>query len=612
MASKGGWIGKYLFVDLTKNEITVKDLDIDIASRYLGQRGLGSKMCADLMPDVNIDPLSPENPFIIMTGPLTGLYGLCNGRYEVVTKSPLTGTIAGSNSGGYWGPELKFAGYDGIVFIGKSDKPVYLFIEDDKVELRDAAHVWGKDTYETVEILKHETHEEAMVLNIGPAGEKLSRIAAVMNELYRAAARSGVGAVMGSKNLKAVVVRGTGEIQVADYASYIKKTKQGFLAMKEAGDIGGGLSDLGTTCLVNLVNESGATPVRNFQAEHSGAHPEYEKVSGETLAQTYLVKNKGCFGCPISCGRVSKVPNGKYAIEQSEGLEYETVWGFSANCGAFDLAAALKANYLCNKVGVDTISMAGTVSCAMELYEKGYIPEGDTQYPLPFGDVDAMIQLIEDTGDRKGLGDKLAEGSYRLAAIYGHPECAVTVKKQEFPGYDPRAGQGVGLSYATSNRGACHVRANLTDPELTMHTLDQGVTEGKGEYVSTAQTIGSIYDSVGMCCFPVFTITAADIAEMLTHATGVNFTEESIMDAGSRIWTFERLLNIKMGILPEEDNLPDRLTKEPLQQGSMKGCVNELDKMLPEYYKHRGYDDKGYPTRQTIERLQLTNETKVL
>jgi aldehyde:ferredoxin oxidoreductase len=607
----GGWTGKYLYVDLTAGTVEKRDLDLAVAEKYIGQRGLGSKMVSDFIPDPTTDALDPANPIIILNGPLTGLYGICNGRFEVCTKSPLTGCMAGSNSGGFWGPELKYAGYDGIVFVGKSEKPVYLWVNDAEVKICDAKDVWGKDTYETTHHLRHVTDEEAKVLCIGPAGEKLSRIAAVMNDMYRAAARSGVGAVFGSKNLKGVVVRGTGELTAAEPFKYFKRVKDSLKDMVEAGDSGGALTELGTACLVNPVNESGAMSYCNWGPE-SGAHPDYEKVSGENLKEKQLIKNKACFGCPISCGRVSKVTTGKYKTPQSEGPEYETIWGFSANCGCFDMDAVIKANYECNAMGVDTISMAGTISCAMELYSKGYITREEAGIDLSFGNAETMVELVRQTGLREGIGDKLAEGSYRLAESYGHPECSITVKKQEFPGYEPRAGQGVGLCYATSNRGACHVRGNLTDPELTVHMIEQDITDGKAAFVVSQQELGTIFDCVGMCTFPQFTVTPVEVAELLKYATGVPWTAESLVKAAERVWNFEKLFNLKAGIKPEEDTLPERILKVPLGTGSQKGKVNQLDVMLPEYYSVRGWGTNGIPTADKIKELNLEDETKVL
>lgn len=606
-----GWMDKYLKVNLSTGEIKVEELNAKDAEDYLGQRGLGTKMVIDLIPDPAIDALSPENPLAFVAGPLTGLFGVSNGRFEVVTKSPLTGTIAASNSGGFWGPELKYAGYEAIIFEGKSEKPVYLWVNDDKVELRDASHLWGKDTFETTELVKKETNEEAKVCCIGPAGEKLSRIACVMNDMYRSAARSGVGAVMGSKNLKAVVVRGTGEIKIADPENYFRVINECRQKVAANGDVGGALTKYGTMCLANAVGEAGGTPVKNFGPQ-SGFWEHTVKTSGEVITEKYLVKSKGCFNCIIACARVSRVPQGKFQTPVNEGCEYETGWGFTANMLIDDVAVGIKANYLCNKIGVDTISMAGTISCAMEMYELGYITEKDTGMPIRWGDGEVVMKLIEMTGTREGFGDKLAEGSYRMAEAYGHPECSVTVKKQEFPGYDPRAAQGTGLSYATSNRGACHVRTALTDFELVSHLIPQETTEGKAQVNVDSQDFMGFVDSVGMCLFPTNVILEDDIAAMLKYATGVDYTGAKIMEAGARIWNLERLFNLKAGVKPEEDTLPRRLLEVPLGTGAMKGHVTRLHEMLPEYYALRGWDEKGIPKPEKIKELGLENCKKVL
>ncbi|HEX3010512.1 MAG TPA: aldehyde ferredoxin oxidoreductase family protein, partial [Syntrophomonadaceae bacterium] len=454
-----GWIGKLLRVNLTTGTITREALNKVDAKNYIGARGLGTKIYTDEV-DATIDPFDPENKIVFLTGPLTGTLAGCGGRYNVVTKGPLNGTIAASNSGGSWGPELKYAGYDGIIFEGKAEKPVYLWINNDQVELRSAEALWGQDVPNTTDMIMAETDDEAKVACIGPAGEKLVKFACIMNEYNRAAGRSGVGAVMGSKNLKAVAVRGNKGIKVADVEGFKAAALDKRAKLKAHPVTGAGLAAYGTNILVNILNAHGGLPVKNFS--EAAVFANAEQISGEYQAEHNLVRNKGCFGCCIGCGRVTK-NKGKFQ-GHGEGPEYEATWGFGSDSDIDDFEAACKANFLCNELGMDPISLSATIACAMELVDKGYIPAGKTD--LCWGNADAMVEAVRQTAYREGFGDELAEGSYRMAESYGHAELSMTAKKQELPAYDPRGQQGIGLEYATSNRGGCHVRGYMTAPEV--------------------------------------------------------------------------------------------------------------------------------------------------
>src|SRR5437899_1117774 len=423
-----GWTGQLLRIDLTKGAATKEPLNLEWAREYIGGRGLGTRYLYEEM-DPTVDALSPENKLIFATGPLTGTYAPTGGRYMVLCKSPLTDAVACSNSGGYWGPELKFAGYDMVILEGKAPKPVYLWIENDKTEIRDAAHVWGKTTEETEDMLRAETDPSARISGIGPAGENLNRVACVINDKSRAAGRSGVGAVMGSKNVN------------------------------ESPTTSSALRGLGTASTVGFTNSVGILPTNNFQAgqfEHANA------IGGQTIAQTVLRRNKGCYSCPIGCARVTEIKPGSRWAGHGEGPEYETIFGLGSDCGVGDLSAVLYANYLCNLYAVDTISAGGTVATAMELVERGYIPEEDLAEvgtELKFGNAEAVMRCLELMSYPKGKFSKLlAEGGYRLAEHYGHPELFMGSKKQDFAAYDARGAKGMGLGYATSNRGACHLR----------------------------------------------------------------------------------------------------------------------------------------------------------
>jgi aldehyde:ferredoxin oxidoreductase len=598
-----GWTGTTLRVNLINGDISKEPTNMENARNFFGARGLGTKILYDEV-DPKVDALSPENKLIFAPGPLTGTFGPSVGRYNVVTKGPLTGAIAASNSGGSFGPEMKFAGYDMLILEGKAKKPVYLWINDGQVEIRDAGKIWGKEVPDTTDLIRAETDEGAKVACIGPAGEKQVLFACIMNEMYRAAGRSGVGAVMGSKNLKAVAVVGNHPVVVADTKAF-ETAVMIARAKIQANPVGGaGLKAYGTDVLVNILNQVGSLPTRNF---HDGYFPTADKFGGESLSKNVLVRPKGCFSCIISCGRVSKVTNPKYAGE-GEGPEYESAWGFGADCGIDDLDAITKANFICNELGLDTITMGATIACAMDLFADKIITEKNTDgVTLRWGDAETMVKLVGMTGRREGFGDQLAEGSYRLAKKYGHTEYSMTVKKQEMPAYDPRGVQGIGLNFATANCGAAHVRGYTIAPEVLGNPfkVDQHITKGKPALVKTFQDLTAALDSTGACLFTTFGIGAEELAAMLSACTGIAYSTEDFMKTGDRIWNLERLWNLKAGLTKADDTLPDRVLKEPIQTGPSKGDISHLDVMMPEYYKLRGWDEDGVPTEVKLRSLAL-------
>ncbi|MCG8620097.1 MAG: aldehyde ferredoxin oxidoreductase family protein, partial [Desulfobacterales bacterium] len=457
-----GWMGNILRVDLTAGQCTREALDPGVARDYVGGRGLGIYLLSK-EGNPSGDALAPDNPLIMATGPLTGTGAPTGARYMVMTKSPLTGAVTCSNSGGKFPTEMKRAGFDAIIFSGRSEKPVYLWLENGEAELRPADHLWGKNTHETTETLLEETASGAKVACIGPAGEKQVLFAAIMNDKHRAAGRSGVGAVMGSKNLKAVVVKGKGRVPLADqdrFKTFNKEIMDIFKAGVKETPLG--LTVNGTAGVVMATQNFGVLPTKNWQ---QGTFEGWEKIHGEELTKKFLKKNSACYGCPIGCGRLTKVADGKFQGE-GEGPEYETIYAMGSNCMIDDLAAIVKANYLCNELGLDTITMGATIACAMELADIGALTEDDMGRSLSWGDADALVELTRMTGMREGFGDLLALGSYRLADRFGHPELAPVSKKQEFPGYEPRGSQAMGLAYATSPIGGSHMRGDPAYFEL--------------------------------------------------------------------------------------------------------------------------------------------------
>ena len=614
-----GWTKKVLRVDLSKGTCKSEPLNMKWAQEYLGQRGLATKYFVEEV-DPKVDPLSPANKMIMATGPLTGTMASTGGRYSVITKGALTGAIACSNSGGYFGAEMKFAGWDMVIFEGKSPKPVYLAIEDDKAELRDAAHLWGKSVWQTEEIIK-KTHQDPQtrVCSIGRAGENGVMFACIVNDLHRAAGRSGVGTVMGSKNLKAVAIRGTkGAGGIRDGKAFMKATAAAKKVLAENAVTSQGLPTYGTQVLMNVINEMGALPTRNHRdVQFEGAR----KISGEAMhekratdGKAQLVTNAACFGCTIACGRISKIDETHFSVVNkpeywgaSGGLEYEAAWALGAANGVGDLEALQYANMLCNEEGFDPITFGATVGAAMELYDLGILKKEQIGMDAPFGSAQALVKLAEMTAKGEGFGKELGLGSARLCAKYGKPELSMGVKKQEFPAYDSRGIQGMGLAYATSNRGACHLRGYTVASEVLGIPVktDPLVTEGKADLVKAFQDATSVFDSAGVCVFTTFAWTLADLQPQLDAACEGGWSMEKLTVIGERIWNMERLFNNAAGFTAKDDDLPPRLKTEPAKTGPAKGKVNGIDKMRPEYYKLRGWTPEGVPEGATLERLGL-------
>ena len=602
------WQQQILRVNLSTGDCNVEPLNMEWAEDYLGQRGLGSKYLLEEM-DPAADPLSAENKLIFATGPLTGTMASTGGRFSVITKGALTGAIACSNSGGKFGAELKHAGYDLLIIEGESEKPVYLHIENDKAELCDATEVWGKTVWQTEELLQHKYQDPLMrFASIGQAGENLCRYACVVNDLHRAAGRSGVGAVMGAKKIKTIAVRGTLGVRNANPAAFFETVNAVNARMTDRD----GMSRDGTIDMIDVTNRFGSLPTRNNrQVQFEGV----EKMNAEAMhtpnanGHTNLVTNGACFGCTIGCGRICKIDPTHFSVKDkpeyhgaSGGLEYETAYALGSAVGVDDIDAATYAGFLCNEYGMDPISLGGSIAAAMELFDIGAITEKDTGgIKLEFGSAEALCAISELTGKGEGFGKDIAMGSKRLAEKYGHPDLSMTVKGQEFAAYDGRSMQGMGLAYATSNRGACHLRADPYE-----HDFESTDVSGKAEVVKNSQDEVSFIDSSGLCLFPGGCgWSLDDYRALVAAACDGEWSEERMQQTGERIWNMERQFNIKAGLGIKDDTLPKRILEEPATSGTGKGLVCQLDKMLPEYYQLRGWNAEGVPTRETLQRLGL-------
>ena len=594
-----GWAGKILDIDLTSGSIETLPLDMEMARLFLGGRGLGARLLWDLVgPEVA--PLSPENVLIFATGPLTASGAQTSNRFSVTTKSPLTGTILDANSGGWWGMRFKRTGHDAMIVRGKAPHPSLIEITPEGVFIKDATHLWGQTVSETTAALG-QNNNKRNVLCIGPAGENLSRISAIMNDGHRSLARGGVGAVMGSKNLKAIVTVGTEKNTAHDMDVFKFMLYETGKIVKQSPLTSKALPQFGTAVVMNLINEIGALPTRNFQQsqfEHA------EDISGERMTETILVKKRACWACPIACTRVTKTER-----MEGEGPEYESTWAFGAQCGINDLELIAEANYLCNDLGLDTISMGNTLGCAMELAERGLLDSD-----LKFGQAEKLHDAISDTAYRRGLGDDLAEGSYRLAEKLGAPELSMSGKKMEMPAYDPRGMQGQGLLYATSNRGACHMRGNMLGPEVLAlpRLVDRLATQGKAGIVAVHQDTASVVDSLVICKFTNMAATEEHFARLLTALSGRPFTAQDLSQTGERIWNLERLYNLREGFTAADDTLPDRLLNEPVTEGPSAGFTVKLAPMLQEYYEFRGWDEQGVPLPETLKELELDSLVETL
>lgn len=604
----GGYANKIAWVDLGSKKVEYKPIAEEDARKYIGARGLGVKYVFENGPQV--DALSPDNILCVMLGPLTGTDVNMSGRLAVVTKSPLTGTVTDSHMGGWTAAKLKWAGFDGLVFKGKADKPVYAFVEKGTVTLHDASDLWGKGVHETLKVLRQRHGEECDGMAIGPAGENLVKFACWLNVDDRAAGRGGTGAVGGSKNLKAIVIKGDkkNKPKPANKEADREARKHALSTIMAEENITsprkGGLSVYGTNVLMNITDSIGALPAKNSQFTAFGAD-KAEKVSGEYVKEHILVNDPTCHACPVACKKEVEIKEGPFKVHM-ESVEYEPAWSLGANCDNDDIAAVAYIINLANDLGLDAIEIGQALAVYMEASQRGYT-NGDGK--LDWGDTQGMVEIARKIAMREGVGDKLAEGPATAAKLWGHPEISMSVKGQSIPAYDPRGLKGMGIAYATSNRGACHLRAYTPAAELGVMPfgslkVDPLAWKGKGELTKIFQDVHAVSDSLDLCKFSAFAEGMEEYTAQFNAVTGLNYSVEELMKCGERIYNLERYYNNLAGFKEGSDYLPKRFLEEPSTMPGSEGHICELDDMLAEYYEKRGWV-KGVVPEKKLKELEI-------
>ncbi len=612
-----GFMGKLLRVDLTAQKITVEELNQAWAKQFLGGAGLATKYFYEEVPG-GVDPLGPDNKLIFMTGPLTGTASASASRYSVVAKSPQTGLWGQANSGGSFGPALKKSGFDGIIFEGVSPAPVFLQILDGEAELLDASHLWGKTVPETEDALVDGASRKLTVAAIGPAGENLVTYAAIMNNKHRAAGRCGLGAVMGSKNLKAIACAGSQPISLADKKGFHQAATKQFELIDESL-LKVGFDTFGTNLVADFVHVRGGYPTRNWQ---QGGFEGFDDVNAQAIMDTVFVEGTACFACPITCGRGTEIKEGKWKGARGEGPEYESTNTLGSMCGVSDISAITKANYLCNEYGLDTISTGATIAFAMECFEKGILTKEHTDgLELTFGDGDMVVSLVEKIARRQDIGDLLAGGTKAVSEVLGQgsEKFAMHVKGLELPAYDSRAAKITGLGFVTANRGGDHMTGYIQGPtffDIPFLIVDDSsirdpfqANPEEAHVLVDMENALTVLDAFGGCKFMGMLLPADELIQLYLYGTGWKFTLDDFRKSGERIYNLTRAACIREGASREDDVLPERLMSQPIPEGPAKDMVNDremLELMKDAYYDFRGWDSAtGIPTREKLRELDL-------
>lgn len=613
MATKDdyGWTGKILNIDLTTRTLKDSPTPLDWARQYIGGAGLAARMLYPLLTE-KIEPLGPDNPLLLMTGPCVGTAVPSSGRMAICTRSPLTRLWGESDIGGYFGAEMRQAGYDGIYIKGQAEKPVYLSLLYGKAELKDANHLWSQTISGTQQLLREDIDEKRFfTLSIGPAGENLVKYANIMSEGARAAGRMGLGAVMGSKNLKAMAVVGEQPVPVANHDAIVKLARSANKIMIE--DF---MPDcyriMGTATAVGPAQEIGAMPNKYFT---QGEFPTHDNISGATMSETRLVGFDGCHRCPIQCGRIVEIPEGKYKLNRTNGPEYETLGALGSLMLIDDLDAVIKAAHLCDDLGLDTISTGNSIGFAYYLMDQNKLTPKEVGMNLEWGDPEPIITLIPQIANREDFGDILAEGTRSMGERYDAADLAVHVKGLEVSCWDPRALFGMATSYATSPRGGTHLDGDMymvlqgqVIMELGIDADDPQTDEGMGEIAAKSQSWRQVSNSLIMCQFPTYTVD--EITKFYSYVIGHETTPQELLHIGDRIITLKRLINLNLGFTPDDDTLPSLLL-QPLPDGGTNGMVPDLERQLNDYYAYRNWDRKtGHPSAAALKKVGLADLVK--
>lgn len=600
-----GYAGKGIRINLSSKKSRVEKLNVRETKNYLGGVGLASKMLYDEVP-AKIDPFSPKNKIIFANGPLNGTLMPLTKGHVVVSKSPLTGTICNSSAGGHFGAELKFAGYDYLILEGKSAEPVYIHIWNGEIEVKNATHLWGKNTHEVEDILQKELGDrEIKVASIGLGGENLVRYACIINDKHNAAGRGGMGAILGSKNVKAIAVHGKTGITVADIEGLVK-VREDIMNNMKGTPFMKDFSRFGTTLTVPVTNLHGIYPTRNFQ---EGVFHPFEKNFDPTYILSELViRDKACFGCPIHCNKTVKIRRGSEEII-TDRQEYETFYAFGGECGISSIEDVMYMGHLCNQFGIDTISTGATIGFAMELAQRGILDKNVDNVKLEWGNAEAVLSLIRMIAERKGIGDTLAEGSKRAAKRFGKGagKYSMSVKGMELPGYDPRGAKGIGLAYAVASRGGCHKFAYTLKEEMWTGKVDRFTEKGKAAFVKELSDLTAFIKSAILCTFPIdqTAFGVEKVLEAIKCTTGVEYKLTDALKIGERIINLERLFNYREGFTGTDDILPERFLTESLKEGSSQGRRVNLEKMKSEYYRLRDWNKEGVPSKRKLKELGL-------
>ncbi len=591
------WIGRCLRVNLTKNDFQLEEIPQEFMNKFLGGRGLGVKILFDEI-DSMVDPLSPDNKLIFVSGPLVGTGAVTGASCNVVTKSVLSGTIACAKLRGHFGAELKYSGLDMIIVEGKAEFPVIISIMDDKIVIKPALEYWGRTTSETQNMFKSSLSDkwaarDTYLVSIGPAGEKLVPMANIINDGFLSVGGAGIGAVMGSKNLKAIAVKGNHSVTVADGNRFVQVVTTLINKLNSAPLTSQSMSSWGSAFLVGLCNQKGILPFKNFQ---SSSFEESKQIGTEALSSAFVLRSRGCFACPIACIKKTDVNN---PVFKGKGMAptYMAIGALGLNCGITDLTSIGMANMICGEMGLDPVAAGGTIATAMELERKGLLTKDSLKLDLRFGNGEDLIQALTLMATKKGHVRRIGRGAKALSEEYDHPELFMGVKDIPLAPFDPRAIQGMGLHFATSNYGPHHLYAyTFIDEVLNVHEKsDPWTTEGKPELVKRFQDITAVMDSLGLCNWSLMGLKFNNFIPMINSCLGTSYKAEDLLQTGERIWNLERLFNMRAGFNRSHDILPQRFYNEPIEDGPARGQISRADEMLDDYYKLRGWDEEGRP-----------------